>query len=67
MALVHCFHLGDVAFGEPEVHVLVVDVLLLLGLEYRSGSFIFLVYFYLFLAMCIRTVIRVLRCCRGWV
>jgi hypothetical protein len=33
----------------------VVDVLLLLGLEYRSGSFIFLVSFS-FLVMCILTV-----------
>jgi hypothetical protein len=44
--------------------VVLVVVLLLLRLAYRSGSFIFLVSF---LAVCIRTAIRVLRCCRGWV
>jgi hypothetical protein len=40
----------------------VVVVLLLLGLEHRSGSFIFLVYFFFFLAVCIRTAIKILRC-----
>jgi hypothetical protein len=45
--------------------VLVVDVLLLLGLEYRSESSIFL-FFFIFLVICTRTAISVLRCCRGW-
>jgi hypothetical protein len=56
-ALVNCFLLGGVAFGEPDV-VLVVVVLLLLRLEHRSGSFIFLVSLF-FLVVCIRTTIRV--------
>jgi hypothetical protein len=45
--LVHCSLLGGVSFGEPGV-VLMVDVLLLLGLEYHSESFIFLVSFSFF-------------------
>jgi hypothetical protein len=65
MTLVLCSLFGDAAFGEPGV-VLVVDKILMLGLEYQSGSSVIIVYFY-FLAVCIRTVIRVLRCCRGWV
>jgi ethanolamine transporter EutH len=36
--------------------VLVVDVLLLLGLKYRSGSFVFLIFFR-FLDVCIHTAI----------
>jgi hypothetical protein len=46
--------------------VLVMDILLLLELEYRSGAFIFLVFFS-FLAACICTAVMVLCCCRGWV
>jgi hypothetical protein len=45
---VHYSLLGGIAFGESGVQVLVVDVLLLLGLEYRSGTFLFLVLFLFF-------------------
>jgi hypothetical protein len=52
MVLMHCSLLRGVAFREPRVWssdiVLVVVVLLLLGLEHRSGSFIFIVSFSFF-------------------
>jgi hypothetical protein len=68
IAHVHYSLLQGVVFGESgvQVFVLVMDVLLLLDLEYRSGSFLFLVLF-LFFVVCIRIAIRVLHCCRGWV
>jgi hypothetical protein len=60
--LVHCSFLEGVTFGEPGVQVLYCGGCIVAPrTEYHSGSFIFLV----FLVVCIRTAIRVVRCCRG--
>jgi hypothetical protein len=44
--------------------VFVVVVLLFVGLKYHSETF-FRSFIFYFLVVCIRTTIRVLRCCRG--
>jgi hypothetical protein len=67
IVIVHCSLRGDGTFGESGVHVFLGGVkLLLLGLEYHS-EFLFSLFLFLSLAVYIRTVIRVLRCCKDWV
>jgi hypothetical protein len=64
---VHCSLLGDAAFGETGSGVVLpVVLLLLLVVEYRSGTFSFLSFFFSFLIVCICANIRMLRCCRGY-